>query len=146
MAATHLRAGHDVVMPQYLGRTSEIERFAAVAHENEAQFVDLVVMDTKQRSVDRFYARGETDDLPWHADVKELVKRGGGEAFLAEMYDELTDALQQRPGSIVIPSRHGEIREAYAAMCDALYDLGSRTSSPRQGYQVRPWGIQSSKT
>ena len=30
MAATHLQAGYDVVMPQYIGRLSEIERFEAV--------------------------------------------------------------------------------------------------------------------
>lgn len=78
MAASHLRAGYDVVMPQFLGRASEIERFAAVAHENSAHFAELVVMDTKERSIGRFDGRGAADGLPWHADVKELVGRPGG--------------------------------------------------------------------
>lgn len=130
MAATHLRAGHDVVMPQFLGRINEIERFAAVAHENAAQFAELVVMDTKERSIERFDARGTADDLPWHDDVKELVERAGGRAFLAEMYEQLTDVLEERSGSIVIPSRDGEIQEAYTAMCNALRDMGNHTRSP----------------
>lgn len=62
--AIHWRAGHDVVMPQFLGRVSEIERFAAVAHANAAQFAELVVMDTKERSIERFDGRGTADDLP----------------------------------------------------------------------------------
>lgn len=38
MTATHLRGGRDVVMPQYLGRLSELERFETVARDSGAVF------------------------------------------------------------------------------------------------------------
>src|SRR2546425_2482959 len=44
MAGTHLRGGREVVMPQYLGRLSEIERFEAVAHGSDAAFCEIVLM------------------------------------------------------------------------------------------------------
>jgi hypothetical protein len=38
MAATHLQAGYDVVMPQYIGRLSEIERFEAVVPDGTDKY------------------------------------------------------------------------------------------------------------
>jgi predicted kinase len=37
MAAAHLRGGRDVIMPQFLARLGEIERFGAIASDNGAQ-------------------------------------------------------------------------------------------------------------
>jgi hypothetical protein len=41
MAAAHLRAGHDVVVPQYLGRTGFIESLEALARRAEAACAQL---------------------------------------------------------------------------------------------------------
>lgn len=115
MARTHLRGGHDVVFPQYLGRLDEIERFEAAAHDSDADFCEVVLMDGKERSLDRFDRRGEGQDLPWHDHVRELVERRGGRAFLADMYDHLTEVVRSRPASVVVSSEPGAVRDAYEA-------------------------------
>jgi predicted kinase len=92
MAAAHLGAGRDVVMPQYLGRLTEIERFETLAQDSGAEFCEIVLMDTKQRALERFTRRGENDDHPWHQHVQEIVERAGGLPFLADMHDQLTNS------------------------------------------------------
>ncbi|MDA3648970.1 ATP-binding protein [Saccharopolyspora indica] len=120
MAATHLGAGRDVVMPQFLGRLSEIERFEAVARENGAEFREIVLMDSKERSVERFARRGEDDDLPWHGQVKEIVAEQGGASFLGGMHDRLTEVVRLRPDATVLASEAGAVQRTYEALVEIL--------------------------
>lgn len=120
MASTHLLAGQGVVMPQYLGRLGEIERFEAVAHDSGAVFREVVLMDTKERSLERFTDRGQAAELPWHRQVQELVDRNGGLSLLADMHDRLTTVLRSRPGAIVVPSDAGAIQQTYQALIAVL--------------------------
>ena len=57
MLTTHLRGGRDVVMPQYLGRPSEVERFERAARNGGGTFVHVVLMDDVDSSVRRFTER-----------------------------------------------------------------------------------------
>lgn len=67
MAAAHLRGGRDVIMPQYLGRLGEIERFGAVARDNGAAFCEIAVMDDRHQALARFYlGRDDDDKAGWH--------------------------------------------------------------------------------
>jgi hypothetical protein len=120
MAATHLRGGRDVVMPQYIGVLAEIERFEMVARDNGADFCELVLMDTKRRSLERFGRRGGDGEPDWHRYVQGIVEQGGGRALLATMHDELTAVLAARPRAIVIPSTEGAIQQTYRALIVAL--------------------------
>lgn len=120
MAATHLRGGRDVVMPQYLGRLSELERFETVACDSGAVFYEVVLMDGKQRSVERFNRRGENSELDWHRQVQEIVDRSGGQELLARMYDQLAVVLAARPGAIVLASVAGAIQQTYEALTAIL--------------------------
>ena len=120
MAATHLRGGRDVVLPQFLGRVSEIERFEMVAHDSGAAFCEVVLMDAKERSVERFNRRGENGELPWHRQVQQIVERGGGLSFLARMHDQLTAVLAARPDAIVVPSAAGAIEQTYEELTAIL--------------------------
>lgn len=120
MARTHLLAGYDVVMPQYLGRLSEIEKFEAVARDVGAQFREVVLMDTKERSLRRFTDRGTAAELPWHGQVQELVESSGGLSLLGEMHDRLTEVLQFRPEAAVVPSAAGRLEQTYDALTAVL--------------------------
>jgi len=120
MAHAHLREGRDVVMPQYLGRLSEIEQVEAVVRDSGAAFLEVVLMDDRRRSVERFYRRGEGSDLAWHRHVREVVERSGGPALLARMHDQLTGVLAARPDATVIPSVAGAIGETYEALTAVL--------------------------
>lgn len=125
MAAAHLRGGRDVVMPQFLARLSEVERFEAVARDNGAVFCEVVLMDDKQPSIERFDRRGQDGQLPWHGQVRQIVEDLGGPVFLAAMYDQLTAVVAARPNARVVPSVAGAIQQTYQALSEVL-DLKPR--------------------
>jgi len=120
MAATHLRGGRDVVMPQCLCDLSEIERFEKAAHDSGAAFCQIVLMDTRERSLERFYRRGDNGEHPWHQQVQQIVERGGGQALLARMHDQLTAVLAARPDAVVVPSTAGAVQRTYKALTAIL--------------------------
>ncbi len=113
MAATHLTAGRDVVLPRYLGRLSEIDRFERVALESGAEFREVFLMDDRQRSVERFFRRGAGDQDPWHEQVRRVVEQQGGPTALAAMYDQLTGVLAARPAAVTLTSVENEIQATY---------------------------------
>lgn len=124
MADTHLRAGHDVVMPQFLGRLGEIARFEGVAVRNGATFCEVMLMDDKDRSLERFTRRGDAANSLWHDHVRQVAERNGGRTFLAAMYDRLTEVLEQRPSYVVVPSAPGAISETYDELRTVLARSG----------------------
>lgn len=119
MAATHLAGGHRVIMPQFLDADEEVGLFAGIALKAGAGFREVVLMDTGESSVERFYARGDNHD-PWHGKVTAIVEQNGGSTLLKSMYDSLTSGLHARPSASVIHSRRGEIEETYTSLLNAL--------------------------
>ena len=118
MAATHLAGGRDVVLPQFLGRLSEIERFEEVALANGAAFREVVLLADRPESLARFQRREDLTE--WDVHNRALVARLGGEAFLARMYDQLQAVLAARPSAVVIHSEPDAIEATYAAVEAAL--------------------------
>jgi predicted kinase len=125
MARTHLGRGRDVVMPQYLGSLSEIGRFEAVAVDTGAAFVEVILMDSKERSIQRFSSRGDDDELAWHRQVRDIVDRTGGEALLAGMYDQLAEVIRTRTNAVVVSSVAGALRQTYEAVAAILDEANS---------------------
>lgn len=122
MAATHLRGGRDVVLPQYLARTDEIAAFEDVATGQGAGFLEFVLLDGKAESVARFDRRpGSTE---WDRHNRRVVSLQGGPAMLAGMYDQLLAITRLRPSAVIISSESGAIEETYARLTEAL--AGSR--------------------
>jgi 8-oxo-dGTP pyrophosphatase MutT (NUDIX family)/predicted kinase len=136
MAGTHLRAGYDVVLPQYLGRLSEIQRFARVARDADAAFCEIVLMDTREHSVQRFTDRSHAAALPWHRDVQAVVERGGGASLLGEMHDQLREILPSRPYAVVVPSHDGQIQQNYDALLANLDQCPQQCPAPPRGVAV----------
>jgi predicted kinase len=120
MARAQLDQGLDVVMPQYLGKPAEIGKFETVARDCGAEFAEIVLMDSKEHALQRFDRRGEHDDAPHHAWIREVVRQQGGTPVLVGMYDQLTDLLRTRPKAIVIMTVAGAIQETYRAVTAAL--------------------------
>ena len=73
MAETHLRAGHDVVMPQLATRRSEIEGFEAAAARAGAEYREIALTIGKQRMVRRFTGRTPST-------IDEIIARAGSPA------------------------------------------------------------------
>ena len=120
MAAAHLRGGRDVVMPQLLCQLSEIARFEAAAHDSGAVFCQVVLMDTKQQSLERFNHRGEGGEQIWHQQVQEIVDDLGGQALLADWHDQLVAVIAARSDARVVPSTAGAIQQTYEALTAVL--------------------------
>ncbi|WP_427175218.1 AAA family ATPase [Arthrobacter sp. 92] len=120
MAATHLAAGRDVIMPQFLDSDEEIAGFRAVAEDTGNRFQEIVIMDTKQRAVARFADRGAGQDVPWHGQIKAIVEHGGGVQLLESMYDGLVGGLRTRPAATLIHSTNGAPEETYTNLMRAL--------------------------
>jgi len=116
MARVHLLAGHDVVIPQYLGRLAFIEQVEQLAAETAADFHEVVLMDDKESALQRFLARASTTGLPAHREAQEIVARDGGVEVLGTMYDRLVEALSSRPGAKIVRTEDGKVAEAYAAL------------------------------
>ena len=80
LAATHLRAGYDVVVPQYVGRPELVDQLRAVAAEVGAAFTHVVLADDRQAVDRRFRSRRQ-----------DLLARGGAHPQ-ADLADHEVDA------------------------------------------------------
>jgi hypothetical protein len=129
MARTHLSAGHDVVMPQFVGRLEEIQRFADTAAASGARFCEIVLMDTREAAMSRFARRRTTAAQTldgwsdWHEVVSNIVAESGGTSLLGQMYDDLMAVLARRPQARVIRSAAGDPMGTYEAVKSALARL-----------------------
>jgi predicted kinase len=98
-ARTHLAAGHDVVIPQFLGRPTFLEQVTELAAETGATFHEIVLLDDRDNAIRRFTDRPTSERV-------EPVE-------LAEMYDRLLAIVASRPGVKVVRSVEGEVDRAY---------------------------------
>jgi len=57
MAEAHLRDGHDVVVPQFLGRLPFIHTLESIAHLTDSTFREVILMASDAAVVERFRAR-----------------------------------------------------------------------------------------
>lgn len=120
MAATHLRGGRDVVLPQYLARVDEIDTFERAAQEQGAEFDEFVLFDSKEGSIVRFDRRTQRSDDPWVQHNHRLVGLQGGPQLLGCMWDDLLEVVRRRPAAVVIPSEPGAIEKTYQLLTHAL--------------------------
>ena len=121
MIEAYLMSGHDVVLPQMLADPSEVQRFESCATRAKARFVERFLMDESERAVERFDRRGEADPSdPWHAQVRDIIAAGGGEAELRRWYRALQELLARRPEAIVVHSVEGAIDDTYQRLLASL--------------------------
>jgi predicted kinase len=108
-ARTHLAAGHDVVIPQFLGRTDFIEQAEQAARDAGAEFREIALTDSKENAIQR-YAKRPSDP----------ARQSAGAVELADMYDRLMSVIAARPGTKLVLSSDGQPEKAYRAFLAAL--------------------------
>lgn len=118
MASAYLATGADVVLPQFLGRLDELASFERIAHEQGAEFAEVVLLDDRAAAIARFDQR--RDDTPWNQHNRRVVANLGGDAFLADMYDRLLEIMAARPEAVIVRSVPDAIEETYVALERAL--------------------------
>lgn len=103
-ARTHLKSGHDVVVPQLLARPDFIEQLADLAREVGATFDEIVLLDSKPNMLRRFTERG--DHPHGNADKQHL----------SALYDQLMALLPSRPDARIVPVEDGNPDVTYQAV------------------------------
>ena len=112
-ARAHLAAGHDVVIPQFLGRLAFLEQAEQVAEQAGASFHEIVLLDTKENAVRRYTQRTGAEDGPARVEDQEMIRQRVGPAELSAMYDRLMSVIAARPAARVVPTSSGQIDGAY---------------------------------
>jgi predicted kinase len=120
LASTHLRAGHDVIIPQHLGRLAFIEQLEQLAVAEGVRLHELVLLDSLANMLRRFADRTAAAAEPAHVEADASLRAWGGPAGLVEMYDRLLDVIEQRPNTQVIPSEYGQPDRTYELLLAAL--------------------------
>ncbi len=118
MARTHLSAGHDVIIPQFLGRLDFIEQLQALATQAGAIFCEVVLMDTPAHALARFHARAGDPSVSEHHAA--AAARVSGDDGLALLYARLQEVVAARPHATVLRTRQGEHEAAYNALVAAI--------------------------
>jgi predicted kinase len=118
MSRTHLLAGHDVVVPQYVARVEFIEELGAAAKSTGARFCEVYLTDDKQAAIARFRARGSDALLADHH--MEAVSNVGGPSGLAEMFDRIELTRVGRPDALTVLTVAGDVELAYRDLIAVL--------------------------
>jgi hypothetical protein len=89
LITAHLRSGHDVVVPQYVGLPDQLERFRGAAGDAGASYVGVLLTATAEEAARRFAVRDATTapDDRWAAYLRAHWETGG--------YDELAPTIDR---------------------------------------------------
>ena len=135
MAETHLAAGHDVIVPQFLGRTDFIEQLADVASLTAARLVETALWVDRASAIAAFADRRAAPSTQAHHDAAALVDRSEHADPIGQMYDAFVDVLEQRPATRRIAVVPGDIDQTVArfeqAVATALDEHVSAATSGR---------------
>jgi len=120
MLAAYLSNGHDVVLPQMIVRTDELERFHVAARDVGADVAHLMLLDDPDAAVQRFRRRAAAQVNGWGTQAAEVVDRDGGDSLLRRLYDDLEAIVRSRPDTVAIACPENAIDATYAAVRAAL--------------------------
>lgn len=124
-AGAHLRAGHDTVVPQLLGRPDFLTDLERVARDAGAGFAEIVLLAGKDDML-RAFAERAASARPADMAAHDLAGHSGGDADLAAMNDRLTALIASRPRAMIVPVTRGQPGRTYAAMLAALDERPAR--------------------
>lgn len=120
MAREHLRAGYDVLVPQYLGQLEFLLDLQAVAGEVGVPFVEVVLVVDLVEVVERFARRSARPETAEHRDAWALLAQTGGPAELAAMHRRLLAVVAARPATRAVHVVDGEVDRAVDDLTIAL--------------------------
>lgn len=113
MTAIHLRSGYDVIIPRLPGGSYD-PTYENVAREAGADFLEVFIDVERREAIRRLRARGTWGEagLPPITD-KDLPK-------IERLYEEMIDAVAQRPNTFVIKSTEGDVDGTYTSLINSL--------------------------
>jgi predicted kinase len=121
MASTHLAAGHDVVVPQFIAHETFVIELETVAQEAGARFVEIALLASRDDTLRAFSERSAAPENQQHRDARQLVERSGGEDALGESYDRFVRFLETRPNARQVTVVRGDV-ETTLRLLEAAVD------------------------
>jgi predicted kinase len=119
MIRTHLDAGLDVIVPQFLFRSAFIEELERTAADAGGSFVEIALVSSPEEATARFAARASSDD-PNHQDAVRLQQSAGARP-IEELYSEMIGMLQhERPRTRFVESIPGDIEGTLGRVRSAI--------------------------
>ena len=120
MARTHLRAGHEVIVPQYLGRVDFINQLDQLCVDVGVPFIETALTADPAEVQARFTRRSETATTASHRAAAILQQRDGGVTALADTVARIELVIATRPHTRRIRSIDGEIEATYRTLLAQL--------------------------
>jgi predicted kinase len=118
LARAHLTGGHDVIVPQYIGRPEFVAKLRTVADEAGVSFVEVVLTDDVARVADRFRARRAAYVARGEPHPELDVADDAIEDLVADASERLLRGASTR-GAIVLDARGGA-DSAYRALLERV--------------------------
>ena len=118
MAETHLGAGEDVIVPQFLQRVDFVLSLAKAARRAGAEFVEVALVSDPAEAARRFAARADSTEAN-HRDAALLQAAPGAEPIEA-MYHAMIEMLRGRPATRYVRTSAGDVDGTYAELLRAL--------------------------
>jgi predicted kinase len=109
MASTHLAAGHDVVVPQFIAQETFVVELESIAQDAGVRFVEIALLANRDDTLRWFSERSAAPENQQHRDALQLVEHSGGEDALGESYDRFVRFLDTRPNARRITVIRGDI-------------------------------------
>ena len=117
LARTHLGAGHDVIIPQYVGRPEFIDQLQAVAAEIGATFLHVLLKDGHDAVVQRFRSRRAQLDADGLAHPQADVVAAEIDIAVTDAQRRLAEMASSRPEIRVVDVTAGD---PYEQLINAL--------------------------
>jgi len=109
MARTHLAAGLDVIVPQFLARPEFIEQLEGVAVDVGVPFVEIALMLDRDAAIAAFAERRTLGGDETHRDAETLVDRSDADDPVGEMSDRYLSLLASRPQAHRVAVVRGDV-------------------------------------
>jgi hypothetical protein len=133
MADTHLSAGFDVIVPQYLGRLGFIDELSGAAHRAGARFVETALWLDRDRAIAAFADRRATPSTQAHHDAAALVDRSEQTDPVGEMFDAFVRVVEQRPATRRVDVVPGDVEQTFRNFAASLEDRSLPVNPSRVG-------------
>jgi len=122
MARTHLRAGHDVIVPQFVRLPDLVDQFRQVAAESGSRFVLAALVSSPEEAAERFAARAESSEES-HRDAAEM-QRTVWTSSIEDWYAAMIALLSRYEDVRYVRTVAGEIDQTYERLSACLGDGG----------------------
>jgi predicted kinase len=106
MITAYLRTGHDVVLPQAVGRHDQLDRFRTAAAEADAAFVCVLLTVDREEGVRRFHDRdrGAPIDDAWARHLRGVFGQDEDDTELRQTADALDRLAAEDHTILRVPS------------------------------------------